>query len=117
MDELMSRRKLLKTKLTRIKNKLDAHSETPLNLQKAKVYEEQIHEMWDEQNALFSEILAHCDEDEESQYEEQFESIAERMDDVKVAMRCILEELTGTTQQSSTRRLSRGNVNGATQSE
>ncbi|CAG7817678.1 unnamed protein product, partial [Allacma fusca] len=107
MDALLSRRKLLKTKLTRVKTKVEAHREKMIDTHTARVYEEQIQELWSEFNELFDEILSTCSEDEDDEHQRQYAEIAERFDDAKVAIRRIIEELTGTHHHATNRRQSR----------
>ncbi|CAG7734685.1 unnamed protein product, partial [Allacma fusca] len=87
MDALMSRRKLLKAKLTRIKKKLDVHGDNPINLHQARIYEEQISEAWAENKELFDEIISTCNEEDDEEHENQFSELADRFDEVKLAIR------------------------------
>ncbi|CAG7832763.1 unnamed protein product [Allacma fusca] len=100
MDALLAKRTLLKRKLTRIKTKIDVQPD----IHTAKVQEEQIAILYTEFNQLFDEIISTCPTDEDGIHQDQYDEIAERFDEAKVAIRRILHQLSGVSPSTSGQR-------------
>ncbi|CAG7820924.1 unnamed protein product [Allacma fusca] len=109
MEDLVARRKLLKGKLTRLKNKIeDATIEWELST--ITLYDDQLDDVRVEFDSLYDEILKICPEEEEEEHQLQYNASADRVDEVKLAIQQIMRSLVGTQQTpqaNRNRRLSR----------
>ncbi|CAG7665670.1 unnamed protein product [Allacma fusca] len=111
MEALIAKRRLLKAKVSRIKSKVEHESSGSWNVDTATIYENKMAELWTEFNLLFDEIFAVCPEDEEEGHQGQYSEIADRIDEIQVALMNMVRRLRGNEQPIQRRQSREGTRN------